>query len=260
MQEYVHQVIKNSGSRFNMNTILVILLIIASFLIGSFWTKIQVLEKGATTVAGAQVVTGGNNNAGANTVAAQPPAQKAAKKPELTSDDRIAGNKNAKVALIEYSDMECPFCQRFHPTMQQVMKEYGDKVKWVYRDYPLSFHANAQKEAEAGWCINELGGNDAFWKYTDAIFERTTSNGTGFALDKLGPLAKELGVDQTKFQNCLDSGKYTQKVKDQMAKGTEEGVSGTPGTIILTAKGDTQLIPGALPFEQIKPMIDAALK
>lgn len=255
-QEIVQK--KNSQSRFTY--ILVGLLVIASFLIGSFWTKIQVLEKGSITGAGAQTGTGGNNNAGTNTAAAQPPAQKAAKKPELTSDDRIRGNKNAKVALIEYSDMECPFCKRFHPTMQQVMKEYGDKVKWVYRDYPLDFHANAQKEAEAGWCISELGGNDAFWKYTDVLFERTTSNGTGFALDKLGPLAKELGVDQTKFQNCLDIGKYTQKVKDQMAKGTEEGVSGTPGTIILTAKGDTQLIPGALPFEQIKPMIDAALK
>ena len=144
--------------------------------------------------------------------------------------------------------------------MQQVMKEYGDKVKWVYRDYPLNFHQNAQKEAEAGWCINELGGNDVFWKYIDAIFERTTSNGTGFALDKLGPLAKEVGVDQTKFQKCLDSGKYTQKVQDQMAKGSEEGVTGTPGTIILAENGSTQLIPGALPYESIKPMIDAALK
>lgn len=236
--------------------ILVVLLIVASFFIGSLYTKIQILEKSGTTVAGVQAGSGGNN-----TGAAQPPApQVAAKKPELTNDDRIRGNKNAKIVLIEYSDFECPFCKRFHPTMQQVMKEYGDQVKWVYRDFPLSFHANAQKEAEAGWCIAELGGNDAFWKYTDAIFERTTSNGTGFALDKLGPLAAEVGVDQVKFQSCLDTGKYTKRVQDQMAKGSEEGVTGTPGTIILTANGDTQLIPGALPIEQVKPMIDAALK
>lgn len=249
-----------SSLPFNLAPILIVLLIIASFFIGSLYTKVKFLEKGNNAVAGTGSGTG-ENNTGTDTAAAQPPvAQAAAKKPELTSDDRIRGNKNANVALIEYSDMECPFCKRFHPTMLEVMKEYPDKVKWVYRDYPLSFHQNAQKEAEAGWCVNELRGNDAFWKFTDAIFERTTSNGTGFALDKLGPLAQEVGVDQAKFQSCLDSGKYEKKVQEQMARGTEEGVSGTPGTIILAANGDTQLIPGALPFEQIKPMIDAALK
>ena len=144
--------------------------------------------------------------------------------------------------------------------MQKVMTDYGDKVKWVYRHYPLSFHANAQKEAEAVECAGKLGGNDAFWKYTDAIFERTTSNGTGFALDKLVPLAKELGLNESSFQQCLDSGEMAQKVKDQMAKGSEEGVTGTPGTIIIDAKGNTQLVPGALPFEQVKLMIDKALK
>lgn len=247
----------------NLNTLLIVLLVIASFVVGSLWTKVQYLEKGTviagTTIPGA--VAGVQDAGNAPAAAAQPqPPQKAAKKPELTSDDRIRGNVNAKITLVEYSDYECPFCKSFHPTMLQVLKEYDDKIRWVYRDYPLNFHANAQKEAEAGWCINELGGNEAFWKYTDAIFERTSSNGTGFALDKLGPLALELGVDQATFQSCLDSGKYTKKVQDQMSKGTEEGVSGTPGTIIIDAKGETQLVPGALPFDQLKPMIEKALK
>ena len=245
----------------NGRNILITLLVLATFAIGVLYTKVQTLEK-QTNVAGQQTVAvGGNQPTAAGTnQAAPPPAQQASKKPELTSDDRIRGNKDAKLALIEYSDMECPFCKRFHPTMQQVMTEYKDQVKWVYRDYPLNFHQNAQKEAEAGWCVFELGGNDAFWKFLDILFERTTSNGTGFALDKLGPLAQEVGVNQTKFQSCLDSGKYTKKVQDQMARGSEEGVQGTPGTIILTEKGDTQLINGALPYEQVKPMIDAALK
>lgn len=242
----------------NFNIVLVLVLIGASFAIGSLYTKVKYLEKGAA-VAGT-TTTGTNQAGGVPAAAGAPQPQKAAKKPELVSDDRIRGNKNAKVTLVEYSDYECPFCIRFHPTMKQVMKEYGDKVKWIYRDYPLSFHQNAAKEAEAGWCINELGGNEAFWKYTDAIFERTSGNGTGFALDKLGPLAAEVGVNQAKFQSCLDTGKYTKKVQEQMAKGTEEGVTGTPGTIIIDAKGDTQLVPGALPFEQIKPMIDKALE
>ncbi len=249
-------------SNFNMTTILVGLLVVASFIIGSLWTKVTLLEKlekGTTVVAGAQVGSGGNTAAAG--AAAQPQVpQASAKKPEVTNADYFRGNKNAKVTLVEYSDFECPFCKRFHPTMLQVMKEYSDKIKWVYRHYPLSFHANAQKEAEAAECAGKLGGNDAFWKYTDAIFERTTSNGTGFALDKLTPLAKELGLNESSFKQCLDSSEMAKKVKDQMAKGTEEGVTGTPGTIILAANGNTQLIPGALPFEQVKPMIDKALQ
>ena len=143
--------------------------------------------------------------------------------------------------------------------MQQVMADYGDKVKWVYRHFPLSFHANAQKEAEASECAAKLGGNDGFWKYTDKIFEKTTSNGTGFALDQLVPLAKEIGLNESKFKSCLDTGEFAQKVKDQITTGTAEGVTGTPGTIIIDAKGGTQLVPGAVPYEQIKPMIEKAL-
>ena len=144
--------------------------------------------------------------------------------------------------------------------MLQVMKEYQDKVKWIFRHYPLPFHANAQKEGEASECAAKLGGNEAFWKYIDAILERTTSGGTGFALDKLVPLAVEIGLGKSTFETCLDSGEFTQKVKDHMTSGTAEGVTGTPGTIVIDANGDTQLIPGALPYEQIKPMIDAALQ
>lgn len=174
--------------------------------------------------------------------------------------DHIRGNPNAQVAVIEYSDFECPFCKRVHPTYQQIMKEYGDKVMWVYRHYPLSFHANAQKEAEASECVAELGGNDAFWKFTDAIYERTTSQGTGFALDKLAPLAKEVGVNEARFQSCLDSGKYAQKVKDDMDGGNKAGVNGTPGNIIVNLKTQkNSLVSGAQPFENFKSAIDSLL-
>ncbi|OGK21390.1 hypothetical protein A3C23_01215 [Candidatus Roizmanbacteria bacterium RIFCSPHIGHO2_02_FULL_37_13b] len=240
------------------NSIIIVMLIGAAFLIGSLWSKVNYLEKsgtGAAPGADSQPVA-----KAPDTVAKPDTPQKAAKKPVLTSDDHVRGNKNAKVALVNYSDTECPFCARFHPTMQQVIKEYDGKVKWIYRHFPLSFHANAQKEAEATECAAKLGGNDAFWSYTDKIYERTTSNGTGFALDKLVPLAKEIGLNESQFKKCLDSDEFAQKVKDQMAKGTEEGVSGTPGTIIMDSKGDTQFINGALPYDQIKPMIDSVLK
>lgn len=248
---------QSSPREFNVNTFLTVVLILGAYFFGSFQTKVQILENRTTQPSAVQAAAA-NPTPVAAAVAAPPP-QQATKKPEVTAQDHFLGNKNAKVTLVEYSDMECPFCKRFHPTMQQVITDYGDKVKWVYRHFPLSFHANAQKEAEASECAAKLGGNDAFWKYTDKIFERTTSNGTGFALDQLTPLAKEIGLNTTKFQTCLDSGEFTQKVKDEETAGAAEGVTGTPGTIIIDANGNTSLIPGALPYEQVKPMIEKAL-
>jgi len=229
------------------------LLVVAAFFLGSLSTKVSYLEKGATSASS----TPPSNTATQEPQAPQPQNAKAA---PVTERDHIKGNTNAKITLIEYSDLECPFCQRFHPTMQEIMTEYGDKVRWVYRHYPLAFHANAQKEAEASECVAELGGNDEFWDFIDKIFERTTANGTGFALEDLGPLAAEVGVNQAEFQSCLDNGKYEQLVKDQLAEGTSAGVSGTPSTFIVNSKGDSQIIVGAQPIESFKTIIDQQLE
>ncbi len=240
------------GSNSTVQMILMGIIVVGAFFMGSLWTKVQILEKGGVVA---------NAGAGAGAPAAPQAPQAAAVAPKVEGTDHMRGDKNAKVTLVEYSDLECPFCKTFHKTAQQIVDEYKGKVKWVYRHYPLSFHANAQKEAEASECVADLGGEDAFWKYIDAIYDRTTSNGTGFALDKLAPLAAEVGVPQDKFTTCLDSGKFAQKVKDQLAQGTKEGVTGTPGNILLQDKsGKTIVIPGAVPFDQIKPNLDDLLK
>ncbi len=176
--------------------------------------------------------------------------------------DHIRGDiTKAQVAVVEYSDFECPFCKRVEPTMTQISKDYGDKVVVVYRHFPLSFHANAQKEAEATECANDLGGNDAFWKYHDAILERTLSNGTGFPLDNLVPLAKEIGLNETKFKNCLDDGKYAKHVQDEQNSGGVAGVNGTPGSFVVNLKTQkSSMISGAVPFQSFKTAIDAALQ
>lgn len=231
----------------------IILLVVCSFLLGSLWTKVQILERGG-------VVTASNPQV-ATPPPAQPPSQEAKDVPKVTKDDHVRGDRNSRIALIEYSDIECPFCKRFHPTAQQVIDNYKGDVMWVYRHYPLSFHANAQKEAEGSECAGELGGPDIFWKYLDTVYERTTSNGTGFALDKLVPLAVELGINETKFQECLDSNKYAAHVKEDMDGGSKAGVTGTPGNILLDTKtGKTRLIPGAVPYETISAAIDEMLK
>lgn len=240
--------------KLNSNTILLFVLVIASFITGTLYTKVQYLEKNdAPAQVAAQAAVPKQEN--------QPVAQEPSGKiKDVSDDERIRGNKNAKVTIVEYSDFECPFCQRFHPITQELLKIYGDKIRLVFRDYPLPFHANAQKEAEAGRCIAELGGSDAFWNYADKIFERSASGGTGFALTDLGPLAKEVGVNQQSFQQCLDTGKYAKAVKDEMTDGNTAGVNGTPTSFIFDGKGKTQMLVGAQPVDAFKTVIDQVLK
>ncbi|MDP2586012.1 MAG: DsbA family protein, partial [Candidatus Levybacteria bacterium] len=237
------------------NKILIVALIIGSFLLGSLTNKVATLEKTGSSdpanVKGAAIVPADNQ---------QPPAQPATGKIKpVTSAEHIKGNANAKVTLVVYSDFECPFCQKFHPTTQELLKAYGDKIRLVFRHYPLPFHANAQKEAEAAECIAELGGNDLFWKYVDVVFERTTATGTGIELDKLGPMATELGVNQEAFQTCLDSGKYEKLIKESITEGQSAGVNGTPSTFIINSKDEAQIMVGAQPIEAFKTIIDQEL-
>jgi len=234
------------------NKALIVTLIVAAFFLGSLTNKVATLEKNvAPSVAVGDVKQPTQNN---------PVPTVASKKPSpVTGLDHIRGNVNAKITLIVYSDFECPFCKSFNPTVQELLNTYGDKIRVAFRHYPLPFHANAQKEAEAAECIANLGGNDAFWKYVDTIFTRTTSNGTGFALNQLGPLAAELGVDQQQFQSCLDSGKYEKLVKDSITAGQAAGVSGTPSTFIVDSKGNSQFVVGAQPVDAFKADIDKIL-
>jgi protein-disulfide isomerase len=93
------------------------------------------------------------------------------KVPEITGEDWVKGNRDAKIALIEYSDFECPFCQQFHSSAQQAMDAYPNDLQWVYRHFPLDFHPNAIKYAYTSECVAELGGNDSFWAFADKMFE-----------------------------------------------------------------------------------------
>ncbi|OGJ57896.1 hypothetical protein A3H22_01815 [Candidatus Peribacteria bacterium RIFCSPLOWO2_12_FULL_55_15] len=182
-----------------------------------------------------------------------PPAPSGPVPPIDPKADHIRGDlKKAQVAVIEYSDMECPFCKRVHPTYQQIMQTYDDKVVWVYRHFPLSFHQNAEPAAMASECANDLGGNDAFWKFTDKIFETQGE----WAYEKY---ATELGLDAAKFKDCIASGKFKQHVQDDMNEGSNAGVSGTPGNFVMNLKTQkAQEVSGAQPFESFKAAIDAA--
>ena len=179
-----------------------------------------------------------------------------------TTRDHIYGSANAPISLIEYSDYECPFCKDFHQTAKEIVIGYDGKVNWVYRHFPLSFHnPGAQKQAEAAECANESGGNDAFWKFTDAVYERTKSNGNGFPLVQLVPLAKELGLDEKHFAQCFESSKYENRVKEDLDDANSIGITGTPANILLHHEtGEVVLKAGAQPFSAFKADIERMLK
>ncbi len=177
----------------------------------------------------------------------------------VTDKDWVRGNKKAKLAVIEFSDLECPFCKRFHPTMQQLLKEFPNDVKWVYRHFPLtSLHPKAPKEAEATECAGDLGGNDGFWKYTDRLFEITPSN-NGLDAAQLPQIAQDVGLNRAKFEECLNSGKYAQKVQDHYNQAIAAQGTGTPYSVILTQDGQKIPVQGAVPYEQLKSAVQSAL-
>ena len=180
----------------------------------------------------------------------------------VDKNDHILGNPNAPIVFVEYSDFDCPFCKKFHDeVVKPLMDEYGStgKVAWVYRHFPLpQLHPNAPKLAIASECVAELGGNDAFWKFSDIIFgSRGVNEQTNMA--KLPDYAKQAGVDPTKFSTCLEEQRHKDVVDADYADGLAAGVQGTPHTFVLV--GDQQgEINGAQPYATVKTLVDNLIK
>ena len=158
------------------------------------------------------------------------------------------GPATAPVTIVEFSDFECPFCARLIPTLDQVTAKYGDKVRVVFRQFPLAMHAKAQKAAEASLCANDQG---KFWEMHDAMFQ----NQQALAVDALKAKAAELGLNAEAFNSCLDSNKYATQVATDMKEGSAAGVSGTPALFV-----NGRFISGAVPLEQITEVIDDELR
>ncbi len=172
--------------------------------------------------------------------------------PPVTDDDHVLGDRNAPVTLVEYSDFECPFCSRFFPTVKQIAAEYPRQVRIVYRHFPLSFHPQAEPAGAASECAAEQG---KFWEFHDKLFENQTMLSTAY----YSQAARELGLNMQRFDDCVSSGRMLAKVREQYQGGVGAGVNGTPGSFIIAADGSVTPIRGALPYENVKPMIDAAL-
>ncbi len=181
--------------------------------------------------------------------------------PPVTDKDHIYGDPEADVTLIEYSDFECPFCKRFHPTAKTLVDESDGKVNWAYRHFPLGFHDPlATQQAMASECVAELAGNEAFWSYIDAIYETTNSNGRGMTEEDLYALAKSAAVNEADFKECFESDRYKSLVQQQMKEGSASGVTGTPGNILLhNESGEAIAVNGAQPLTKLQSVVGQLL-
>ncbi|MBX4198718.1 DsbA family protein [Candidatus Parcubacteria bacterium] len=177
----------------------------------------------------------------------------------VSGKDHMLGDANAPITIVEYSDLECPFCKVFHDTMHQVLATYAGKVNWVYRHFPIAqLHSKAPMESEASECAADQGGNTAFWSYIDKIFATTGSNNT---LDpaELPRIAQGLGLDVTQFNKCLTNGTHGKEITDDVTAAINAGAQGTPYSVIIM--GDKQIVVnGAEPYESVKAKIDSLLK
>ncbi len=181
--------------------------------------------------------------------------------PADVDDDAFIGQADAPVTIIEFTDYQCPFCGRhFTQTYSQIKTNYIDtgKVKYVSRDFPLSFHPFAQKASEAAECAEDQG---KFWEMHDKLFEtQAVWSGVADAVGSFKQYAKDLGLNAATFDSCLDGGTHAQEVKDDMADGSASGIDGTPGFWILGPDGQSQKISGAYPYETFSAAVDGMIE
>ena len=157
------------------------------------------------------------------------------------------GPANAPIEMIEFSDFQCPFCLQANPTVTQVLKTYGDRIRFVYRHYPLPNHPNARPAAEAAECASE---QDKFWPYHDKLFAKAGQ----LADSDLKQAAADVGLDAGRFDTCFESRKLTAQIDADIHAGNDAGVSATPTFFI-----NGRLINGAQPFDVFKGVIDEEL-
>jgi len=158
------------------------------------------------------------------------------------------GGANAQIEVIEFADFECPYCLAAAPTVKKVMETYGDRIRLVYRNYPLPNHPRARPAAEAAQCANEQG---QFWPYHDRLFAEA-----GKLTDAdLKKAAADLGMDATRFNTCVDEHRYKAVIDEDQQAGNAAGVNGTPAFFV-----NGRLLSGAQPFEAFKRVIDEELE
>ncbi len=181
----------------------------------------------------------------------------------IDATDHIIGNPNADIVIVEYSDLQCPYCKAFHATMRRIIEEYGTsgKVAWVYRHFPLtSIHERAMPAAYASECAAKIGGNDKFWEYINLLSENSPES---LSDENLLTYATKIGIPESEFKACLASDYPKQEVEKDIKDGNEiikvDKKFGTPYNILISKSGVQVPLKGNQPYTTVKGTIDAIL-
>jgi protein-disulfide isomerase len=163
-----------------------------------------------------------------------------------------------EIIFTEYSDTECPFCKNFHSTISQIVEQGAGKYAWVYKHFPLSFHPNAQKEAEAIECVRSISGDTKAFQYMDVLYAITPSNNK-LPLEALYDISDSMKLPTKKLKVCVENGTFAEKVKTETAEGAAAGVQGTPFTFVTQNKNGVLTEVGSINGAQPAEAIDAIL-
>lgn len=172
--------------------------------------------------------------------------------PAVSEDDYVYGSRSAGILMVEYSDLECPFCERIHASLKRIVDESEGEVAWVYRHLPLtSIHEEAFPAALAAECIGKGAGNDALWAFVDSAFKNQRSLGSAFYKTE----AARAGISSAELAACLSSKELAEKVERQARDAVVAGAQGTPFVVILKGERSTAFN-GALPYQEILRAIE----
>jgi protein-disulfide isomerase len=241
-------------------TLIIIFLIVISigFLGGSLWTENKLLKSDSISDKNKQAAEAVDVNGD--------PSLDLDKIPSIKEDDHVLGSEKADILMISYSDFQCPYCQNWHPTFNSLIEKYEDKITFVYRHFSLGF-TYSDKLAQTSECVAEYAGEEAFWKFTDKLYEKLedqsiyTIEGENPIItdDSILSIAANAGAPLNQVKNCLESEEKADVITQMVSGAREAGIGGTPSTIIISKKAGRELVPGAIPLEEVEAMLEKHL-
>ncbi|NLG06425.1 MAG: thioredoxin domain-containing protein [Candidatus Pacebacteria bacterium] len=229
--------------------VIILIVLVLGFLGGSLWTENQLLKSDKTIE---QADNPSDSDEGVEALALE-------NIPEFNDKDHFQGVKDADVVMISYSDFQCFYCQRWHPTLNALVEKYADQITFVYRHFSLG-SIYSDKLIQASECVAKDAGEDAFWKFTDVLYDKLTDksiyileNGDSIISDSsILSIATSSGASADQVQACLEKQETASIVSEMMAGAQSAGIGGTPATVIISKKAGREFIQGALPIEEVE--------
>jgi protein-disulfide isomerase len=245
------------NNHFSLIIIFLIVLVLG-FIGGSLWTENQLLKTDG--VAGVQDQAVVEDSAMADDTYALE------KIPNLNNQDHLIGAEKADVVMISYLDFQCSFCQRWHETFNLLLEKYGEQITFVYRHFPLGF-TYSDKLAQASECVAQSAGEEAFWSFSNTIYEKLidqsiyTIDNDNYLItdDSILTIAANAGASTDQLKSCLENQETAEKIAGMRQGAVDAGIGGTPATVIISKKAGRELIPGALPIEDVEAMLEKHL-